>query len=107
MPLTAWTNYCFNFLGDKPYSAGSAPVRKCKIAGYDGDKRLLIEIEGVTTSAHRAYVNSSKRKLKRFKSMKRSTIIRLLSRHKLKNAYHDWFEDVRIYVNPCPNDQIK
>jgi hypothetical protein len=41
MPLNCYTSYCFDFLGDKPGTAGSAPIRKCSIMGYDGDKRVL------------------------------------------------------------------
>lgn len=92
MPLTCLTNYCFPELGDERYTAGKAPVRPCKILGYDGDKRLLIEVGGIIASAHRAYVNPSRRKLARLQATKREEVLHLVRRHKLQGAYRRWLE---------------
>lgn len=52
--MKAYTDYPFEFLGD--VAGEEAPIREVEVLFYDGDKRLTIRVEGVTTQVKRGYV---------------------------------------------------
>lgn len=52
--MKAYTDYPFEFLGD--IAGEEAPIREIEVLFYDGDKRLTVVVEGVTTQVKRGYV---------------------------------------------------
>ena len=52
--MNYWTDYPFTSLGDKPYV--EAPIRKCQLVSYDGDKYVTIAIGGTRYSIKAGYV---------------------------------------------------
>ena len=43
--INAWTDYPITDIGDIPNK--EAPIRKCKVLKYDGNKYCLVEVKGV------------------------------------------------------------
>lgn len=52
--MTYWTDYPITELGDEP--GKEAPVRKCHVLSYDGDKYVETIVGGVKTSFKAGYV---------------------------------------------------
>ena len=50
----AYTDYPFTELGDIPNT--EAPIRKCVVIGYDGNKYCRIAIEGRVTEVKAGYL---------------------------------------------------
>lgn len=46
--MDAWTDYPLVQLGD--VRGERAPIRRCTVVGFDGDKYVTIRVEGVTES---------------------------------------------------------
>jgi len=57
----AWTDYPIEELGDA--SGYAAEVRPCTVLGFDGDKYLTVEVEGVVTKLKCGYVYQRKGRL--------------------------------------------
>lgn len=51
---TAWTDYPFDFLGDKPNF--KAPVRPVWVVSYDGNKYVKIIVSGVEAEVKSGYI---------------------------------------------------
>jgi hypothetical protein len=52
--MKAWTDYPIIELGDVPHER--APVRECSVLSYDGDKRCLVLVDGVTKEIKAGYL---------------------------------------------------
>ena len=52
--MDAWTDYPFTFLGD--CANEKAPIRKCKVLSFDGDRRCSIIVEGRATEVKWFYL---------------------------------------------------
>lgn len=52
--MKAWTDYPIEELGDIP--GNEAPVRRCKIVSYDGDKYCRISVNGARETVKRGYL---------------------------------------------------
>ena len=52
--MEAYTDYPFTFLGDIPHN--EAPIRKCIVITYDGNKYCDILVEGHRTNIKAGYI---------------------------------------------------
>jgi hypothetical protein len=59
--LTAWTDYPFAELGDKPNTL--APIRKVEVVDFDGDKYATIKWRNRALTVKSGYLYSSKGRL--------------------------------------------
>lgn len=56
--MKAYTDYPIIAFGDIPYTP--APLRECKIIGYDRDKYCTVELNGFIFSIKRGYLYKTK-----------------------------------------------
>lgn len=56
-----YTDYPITELGDEEYK--EAPVRGCQIKSFDGNKRCIITVEGVSTEIKACYIYKDKGRL--------------------------------------------
>lgn len=52
--MEVWTDYPILELGDK--SGVEAPIRKCEVLGWDGDKYASVIVEGIRTTFKAGYL---------------------------------------------------
>jgi hypothetical protein len=60
-PFAAYTDYPIIELGDKPWQ--TAPMRECRVLGYDGNKYCRVVVEGVELEIKSGYVYEGKGEL--------------------------------------------
>ena len=60
-PFAAYTDYPIIELGDKPWQ--KAPMRECRVLGYDGNKYCRVVVEGVELEIKSGYVYEGKGEL--------------------------------------------
>jgi hypothetical protein len=52
--MDLYTDYPIHLLGDEPYQ--EAPIRKCEILNWDGDKYCDVLVEGVVVNFKAGYI---------------------------------------------------